>query len=129
MNLTALVTIFALFTYGAAGIQVARARRRYKIAAPATTGDPAFERAFRAQQNTLEWMPTFLAPLWLCAWYVSDKWAALVGLVWVVGRILYIVMYARAAEKRGTGFAIQALASGVLTVSALVGILRAMIAG
>ena len=128
MHLTALVTIFALLTYGAAGIQVARARRLYNIAAPATTGAPAFERAFRAQQNTLEWMPTFLASLWLCAYYVSDKWAALVGLVWIVGRILYIVMYARAADKRGTGFAIQAMAAGVLTASALVGIVNTLIA-
>jgi len=129
MHFTALVTIFALLTYGVAGIRVARARRLYNIAAPATTGDPAFERAFRAQQNTLEWMPTYLASLWLCAWYVGDKWAAAVGLVWVAGRILYIVMYARAADKRGTGFMIQAAASGVLTISALIGILRALIAG
>jgi len=38
-------------------------------------GHPDFDRVFRVQMNTLEWMPIFLPVLWLFALYVSD-WAA-----------------------------------------------------
>jgi hypothetical protein len=38
------------------------------------------ERIFRVHVNTLEWLPTFLIPLWLCAIYLSDVGAA-VGVV------------------------------------------------
>ena len=126
MHFTALVTIFALLTYGVAGIRVARARRLYNIAAPATTGDPAFERAFRAQQNTLEWMPIFLPSLWLFAIYVGDLYAAGLGAIWIAGRILYWNGYRQAADKRGTGFAIQATACFALWLGALGAILWKM---
>ena len=125
---TALVTILTIFVYYGADLRVGHARGIYKIKAPATTGDPAFERIFRAHQNMLEWMVMFLPALWLFAVYVGDRWAALVGLVWIAGRIVYLVMYAEAAERRGTGFAIQAAATAVLVIGSLVGILRALVA-
>lgn len=126
---TALVTLLAVIVYFGADLSVGKARGTYQIKAPATTGDPNFERIFRAHQNMLEWMPIFLPSLWLFAIYLSDRWAALVGLVWIAGRVLYIVTYAQAADKRGRGFAIQAMASGVLFAGALIGVVRALIAG
>ena len=45
--------------------------------------------------------------------------AAALGLVWIVGRILYQRGYAQAAEKRSTGFLIQALAVAVLLFGGL----------
>lgn len=128
MHLTALVTVLTILVYFGADLRVGRARGQFGIKAPATTGDPAFERIFRAHQNMLEWMVMFLPALWLFAFYVSDRWAALVGLVWIVGRVVYLVTYAQAAEKRGTGFAIQAAAAGVLVVGALIGIVKTLIA-
>jgi glutathione S-transferase len=125
---TAFVTLLAVGFYFFTGIAVARARVKFGIKAPATAGHPDFERVFRVQMNTLEWMPLFLPSLWLFALYVSDTGAAAVGVVWVLGRILYYQGYMRAAEKRGTGFGIQALAAGVLFAGALVGIV-AKIAG
>lgn len=126
---TALTTIASLIVYFAADLRVGKARGTYKIKAPAISGDPAFERIFRAHQNTLEWMVIFLPALWLFALYVSDAWAALIGMVWIGGRILYLVSYARAADKRGPGFALQALASATLVGGGLFGIVRALIAG
>ncbi len=126
---TALVTLAALFVYGWFGFLVAKARVEYKIAAPAITGDPAFERIYRVQVNTLEWLPIFLPSLWLFAYYVSDPIAALLGLVWIVGRILYKRGYEQAAEKRSLGFSIQALAAAVLAVGALIDILARVILG
>ncbi len=69
--------------------------------------------------NTLEWMPIFLPSLWLFAIYVSDPVAAALGVVWIVGRVLYMTGYSQAAEKRSVGFGIQWLAAGFLWLGAL----------
>jgi glutathione S-transferase len=118
-HFTALVTCLAIVFYFITSTRVARARAKFGIKAPAISGNPDFERVFRVQMNTLEWMPIFLPSLWLFAIYDSDAIAAIIGLVWIVGRILYMTGYARAAEKRGPGFGIQAFASGVLLLGSL----------
>jgi glutathione S-transferase len=117
-HLTALVTCLAALMYLVFGLQVGKARRTHGIKAPAISGNPDFERVFRAQMNTLEWMPIFLPALWLFAIYLSDAVAAALGLVWIVGRILYMSGYARAASERRTGFAIQASAAIALWLGA-----------
>jgi glutathione S-transferase len=123
---TALVSLAAVLLYFFFGTRVARARRTFGVKLPATTGNPDFERVYRVQMNTLEWMPTFLVPLWLFALYVSDLWAAGLGLVWIVGRALYYAGYSKATEKRLPGFAIQATACVVLLVGAAIGIVMRM---
>lgn len=115
----ALVTIAAILVYFWMGLNVGRARGKTGIAAPAMTGDPYLERTVRAQANTLEWLPIFLVGLWLFALYWNDLIAAAVGVVWVVGRILYALGYMKEAGKRELGFMIQALAAAVLLFGAL----------
>ena len=112
---TCLATLFCFFT----GVQVAKARAKFGIKAPAITGNPDFERVFRVQMNTLEWMPIFLPSLWLFAIYISDPFAAVLGAIWIAGRILYMTGYSQAADKRGRGFGIQAGATIILWVGAL----------
>ncbi|MGY8707123.1 MAPEG family protein [Bradyrhizobium sp. 18BD] len=118
-HLTALVTLLAIAFYLFVTINVSRARSRTGIKVPATSGHPDFERAFRIQANTLEWMPIFLPSLWLFAIYIGDAIAAAIGAVWVIGRIVYFIGYSKAAAKRGPGFAIQALTAIALWVGAL----------
>ena len=117
-HFTALVTCLAILVYFYSSILVSRARGKFGVKLPAISGNPDFERVFRAQMNTLEWLPIFLPSLWLFAIYVSDGIAALLGAIWVVGRILYILGYAQAVAKRGSGFAIQAGATIALWVGA-----------
>lgn len=119
---TAIVTLLAVAVYFFFATQVAVARGRFKVKQPATTGNPDFERIFRAHINTLEWMPIFLAPLWICAVYFSDRAAAAVGLVWIIGRVLYFFGYSKAVEKRSPGFFIQAVACLLLIIGAIAGI-------
>ncbi len=128
-HFTALVTCLAVLMYFFTSARVGRARGAFGIKAPATTGNPDFERVFRVQMNTLEWMPIFLPSLWLFAVYISDPVAAAVGLVWIGGRFLYMTGYAEAAEKRGRGFGIQALAAGILLFGALGAIVWRLIHG
>ena len=125
-HLTVLVTLVAILLFAYTGIRVAQARRATGIKAPATTGNPDFERAFRVQMNMLEWMPIFLPALWLCALYIGDRYAAFGGVVWIVGRALYIQGYSAAADKRGPGFGIQALAALALWLAALAGVVMAL---
>ena len=125
-NYTALVTLLAVALYFSTGIMVAKARRKFGVLVPATSGHADFERVFRVQQNTLEWMPIFLPALWLFALYVSDGGAAVLGVVWIGGRIIFIRGYADAAERRLRGFFIQMGACSVLWLGALVGVLLRM---
>jgi glutathione S-transferase len=118
-HFTALVTLLVIAFYFFTSARVAKARAKFGIKAPAITGNPDFERVFRGQMNTLEWMPIFLPSLWLFAIYLSDPIAAVLGLVWIVGRFLYITGYAQAADKRSMGFGIQFLAATALWLGGL----------
>ena len=116
---TAVVTLVALLVYFWMGLQVGRARGKSGIDAPAMTGDPLLERAVRVQSNTLEWMPIFLASLWLFAIYWNELVAAGLGVVWIVGRLVYANGYMAEPGKRSTGFLIQMAVGAVLLFGAL----------
>ena len=128
-HFTAIVTCLALLFYFYTSVAVGRARVTYGVKAPSISGQPDFERVFRVQMNTLEWLPIFLPSLWLFALYVSDPIAALLGLVWIAGRMLYLTGYSKAADKRGTGFAIQTLATTALWLGAIGAILSRLVHG
>ncbi len=119
---TAITSLLAVTFFFFLATRVAVARGKFGVKLPATTGHPDFERIFRAHINTLEWMPTFLVPLWLCAIYLSDGTASALGLVWIGGRILYFVGYRQAVEKRLPGFFIQSTACLLLMIGAAAGI-------
>jgi glutathione S-transferase len=124
---TALTTLVALAVYFIAGALVGRARRQYNVAAPTVTGPPEFERVFRAHQNVLEWLPLFLPALWLFALAVSDQWAAILGIIWSLARLGYVIAYAKDATKRGPYFLIQFVAFLILWIGALAALLRGFI--
>jgi glutathione S-transferase len=109
--------------------RVTAAHGKFDVKLPATTGNPDFERVFRAHLNTLEWMPTFLVSLWLCAIYLSDVAAMVLGLVWIVGRALYFAGYSKAVEKRLPGFFIQATACLLLFIGAAAGVVMHLSGG
>jgi glutathione S-transferase len=122
-----LVTLAALLLYFYMGNLVAGARRKHGIAAPAMTGNPEFERTIRVQMNTLEWLPIFLPTLWICAAYWDDRAVAAVGLVWIVGRFMYMHGYIKAADQRSMGFTVQALAALVLLIGGAAGAIMSLI--
>jgi glutathione S-transferase len=126
---TAVVTLLAVAFYVVLATRVSAAHRKFNVGLPATAGNPAFERIFRAHMNMLEWMPTFLAPLWLCAIYLSDLAAAVFGLIWIVGRAWYFAGYSKAVEKRLPGFLIQSAACFMLFIGAAVGIAMHLLRG
>lgn len=128
MNWVALVVALALIEYFVFGALVGRARVKYAIAAPAVSGHPIFERLFRVQQNSLEQLIVFLPAVWLFGLYLSARWAAIVGAIFLAARILYAVGYAVAPARREAGAVISFLTEIVLVVGALVGIIRSIVA-
>jgi glutathione S-transferase len=129
LRYTALVTLLALLFYFYTSYGVVRARRKFGVPVPAMSGHPDFDRAFRVQMNTLEWLPIFLPLLWMFAFYVSDVGAAVLGLIWIAGRIVYMVGYASAASKRGPGFAIQIVVCFMLLIGVLASVVGSFIHG
>jgi glutathione S-transferase len=116
---TAMVTLLALLVYFWMSLQVGRARGKSGINPPAMTGDPMLERAVRVQSNTLEWLPIFLVSLWLFAIYWNELVATGMGIVWIIGRLVYSAGYMADPAKRSMGFLIQFLAGAVLLLGAL----------
>ena len=123
----ALVTVLALIEYMILGVMVGQARGRYKIEAPATTGDPMFERYFRVHQNTLESLIVFLPALWICGITLSGRGAALIGLVYIVGRVVYVRGYLADPKGRAAGAMMTFAASGLLIIGSLVGIIAGLV--
>ena len=127
MELTALVTIAALIEYSVFAGLVAVARGRSGVKAPAITGDPVFERYFRVQQNTLERLIIFIPSLWIYSYYNGGKIAAALGVVFILARAAYCVMYVRSPDKRSLAFGVGELANTALMVGAAVGAVRSML--
>ncbi|MDX2142261.1 MAG: MAPEG family protein [Rhodospirillaceae bacterium] len=119
--LTAIVTALGLLVYVWVTLKVGGARAKYGVKAPSIDGPPDFQRVFRVQQNTLEQVALFVPALWLFAAAWGDMAAAIVGIFWPVGRVLYAVTYYQAAEKRGAGFGLTFLPSAILLLGGLAG--------
>jgi glutathione S-transferase len=125
--LTSLITCLALLVYIWNFAAVGQARSKHNIHAPAVTGNPDFERVFRVQQNMVEQLILFLPSLWIFSSTVAPFWGAVIGAIWIAGRILYTLSYYSAAERRGPGFMISMLASVILLIGGLLGTLRFLI--
>jgi uncharacterized membrane protein YecN with MAPEG domain len=125
MPLVHLVIGLALLEFLVFICEVGRARGKYGVAAPATTGNEVFERYFRVQMNTLEWLALFLPGIWLFAVYVSAPIAASLGALFIVGRFLYYVGYVKDPKQRSAGFLLSALPAIALLVGGVIGAARA----
>lgn len=129
VQLPALVTLLNVLLLAATVFAVGRARGKYGIKAPATTGHEGFERAYRVQMNTLEQSVLFLPTLWLAATHGFAGWAGIAGLAWIVGRVWYFAAYLADPARRGGGFVTGMLSWLVLLVLAAIGVVRAMLVG
>jgi uncharacterized membrane protein YecN with MAPEG domain len=121
MALVAAVILLALIEFIVFSLLVGRARIRCNVQAPAITGHPIFERYFRVQQNTLEQLMVFVPSVWLFGLYVSTLWAAVLGVVFIAGRALYLTGYVADPRKRSAGFGLSFLPNVILVIGALVG--------
>ena len=119
MEYVVVVVMLALLQYTWFGIEVGRARGRFEVPAPATTGNESFERFFRAHQNTTEQLVVFLPAIFACAYSASETLAAAMGLLFVVGRLMYFRGYTDPEKSRSLGFGLGLIANTVMILATL----------
>ena len=124
MEHATLIVLVALLQYVWFTMRVGMARGKYKVDAPACTGDEGFERVFRVQQNTLEQLILFVPAIYAFAWYLSELWALILGIVFVIGRFLYSAEYVKEPKTRVLGMSLTLLPNAVLILGALFGVIK-----
>lgn len=121
MELVTIVIALSLIEYSVFAMLVGWARGKYGVAAPAVSGDPIFERYYRVQQNTLELLVLFVPGMWMFAQYVSADIAAGLGVVFIIGRFLYLRGYVADPKSRSLGFGLSFLPAQILLIGGLIG--------
>ncbi|XP_057265505.1 leukotriene C4 synthase-like [Pezoporus wallicus] len=123
IHLLAAVTVLGVLEQAYFFLQVIYARRAFGISPPKISGPPEFERIFRAQVNSSEYFPIFLALLWQAGLFFHQGLAAALGLVYLYARYCYFMGYKASSSERlapiyfGTGvlwILVAASALGIL---------------
>ena len=117
-----IIVVLALIEYLALGFNVGRARSKYDIKAPATTGHPIFERHFRVHQNMLEQLIVFI-PALITVRYSRERalWRSFLGSLFLIARAVYAFGYVRDPEQRAYGAGLTLLVNAILVVGSLIG--------
>lgn len=123
MKYVHLVAILAVIQFIVFSMLVGRARMRYGVKAPATSGHELFERAYRVQMNTLEQLIAFLPALLIAAFYWPSQIVAGIGAVYLLGRIIYRQAYVKDPQSRGPGFMLTMVPTLVLLLMGLYGVI------
>ncbi|MBZ6379936.1 MULTISPECIES: MAPEG family protein [Pacificimonas] len=126
--LTSLGVLAVVIAYAYAMIMVGRARGKYEVKVPATTGPDGFVRAFRAHQNSLEQIVVFLPLVAILSALYGDLAGGIYAFIFALGRFLFVRGYNIAAEKRVPGFMIGLVANLLALIACLVGIVVQLVA-
>lgn len=120
--LTSLITLLTVLLMFVTSAIVGKARVKYEIKAPATSGHEMFDRAYRVQMNTLESAVLMLPSLWIYSIFNGEVGGFVMGVIWLVGRAWYAQAYLADPVRRGMGFGIAFVALAGLWFGALVGL-------
>jgi|TARA_B100000959_G_scaffold286328_1_gene364495 uncharacterized MAPEG superfamily protein len=129
MDFVIIVVVLALIQFIAFGILVGRARAKYKVAAPASSGDPIFERYNRVHMNTLEQLACFLPAIFVYSYVGNANIAAGLRVVYLIGRLVYLRSYIADPASRGIGFALTTLPTMFMLLASLVIVIRNLFTG
>lgn len=124
---TGLVTLVTLAVYFWMSLQTAKVRGKTNTPAPAMTGPDELMRAIRVHENTMEGLLLFFPAIWLFALTIGDLWAAVIGIFYPIGRLIYARGYYAAANKRSRGFMIGLISTAILYIGALIALVMAAI--
>lgn len=116
-----IIAILAVAQYVFFGFLVGQKRAASGPKAPAMSGHDGFERIYRVQMNTLECLVALLPMLFLAGQYWPAALVAPLGLIYLVGRMLYWRAYVSDPSTRTLGFVLSLLPILVLMLMALVG--------
>jgi uncharacterized membrane protein YecN with MAPEG domain len=120
MNYVDVVAMLAIVQYVAFGALVGRARGKYGIEAPAVTGSVPFECVYRVQMNTLELLVALIPALYVSSRYWPAHYVAALGVVYLIGRVLYWRAYVTEPARRELGFQLSLGPIVILVLASLV---------
>lgn len=124
--LTTLAILIALLIYFGLSVVVGRARGKFNVPAPASSGHPEFEKRNRVHMNTMEQLVMFVPAAMFAAPVLGDPATATIALVWSVGRLLYARSYYADPAKRSLGFLFTILPTFILIIAAGYGAVTAL---
>ena len=127
MEVVHIVIVLALLQFFIFGGFVGWARVKFNVEAPAITGDPVFERYNRIHYNTMEQLVVFIPAMLLFGAYVNTIAAAVLGLVFILGRIIYFRAYITEPSRRGAGYGLSVFPITVLLLGGLGGAIWSLI--
>ena len=127
MPLVHIVVVLALVQFLFFCFAVGKARGTYKVAAPATTGNEMFERYFRVQMNTLELLVIFVPAILIFGQYLGAYVAVALGVIYLVGRLIYFTSYVKDPKSRSMGYGLSALPVMILLAGSIFGAIRAAV--
>jgi len=108
---------------------VGRARIKYSVDAPKVIGNEVFERYYRVHYNTIEMLVLFIPSAMLFGYYISELWASILGLLFVLGRAAYFFAYVKNPAKRGAGFGLSFLPVLIMLLGGFAGAVLAALGG
>ena len=121
MIYVSIVTSIMLIQLFVFSIKSGMAREKGDVQAPATTGNENFERLYRVHHNTMELLIIAIPSMWMFANHVHAMGAAGLGMVYVIGRVIYSRSYVADPKSRGTGFMISIVPTLILMFGAFIG--------
>lgn len=124
MALVAIVIALALLQYSVFAMLVGKARGTYEVKAPAISGHPVFERYYRVHVNTLEQLMVFIPSILIFGYFGNATIAAGLGVVFLIGRLLFLLAYVKDPSKRSLGFVVGYLPTMILLIGGLISAIR-----
>jgi len=121
MEALAIVTTLSLLQLVYFGLQVGSARQKHGVSAPTTSGHDVFERYHRVHQNTMEQLIVFLPALWMFGYFIEPYWASMIGLVFVLSRLVYGRAYVKDPKSRSGAFGVGFMAMAILLAGSVIG--------
>ncbi len=116
-----LVGMLAVLQFFFFGFLTGMARGKSGVKAPAVAGDEGFERIYRVQANTMEMLVAFLPALFIAGKHWPPIAVSILGLVYLIGRVIYWRAYIANPDKRRIGFMLSMLPTLALIIMAILG--------
>ena len=128
MELLAIITVLILIQTLFFGFEVGKARGKYNIKAPAVSGDEMFDRHYRIHQNTIEQIIIFIPSLWLFGYFVNNNVAAALGVLFIIGRLVFRNAYLKNPASREIGFMMGFLPMAICLLGTLFFVSKSILA-
>jgi len=118
-----LIIVLAIIEVMVLGVMVGRGRAKYGVPAPATSGHPDWERLNRAHQNSIEQLVIFIPLLFAYCFNAGLTTGIMLGVVYLVARMIYAAGYIRDAGQRSIGAMLTFIVQAWLALGAVIGVI------